>query len=109
MKFCENNAKKRQLLTKNTMVMCCEKKIARTWSSMTRQLYDANDVHQLLKRTVVVFIINKSIFFSSLVQQSPALIECLMKTRILLKEICTNLCNFLIAFRRRRTHTICVF
>ena len=24
-------------------------------SSMTRQLFDANDVHQLLKRTVVMF------------------------------------------------------
>ena len=63
MKFCENNAKKRQLLTKNTMVMCCEKKIARTWSSMTRQLYDANDVHQLLKRTVVVFLLLIKVFF----------------------------------------------
>ena len=28
-----------------------KKKVARTWSSMTRQLFDANDVHQLLKRT----------------------------------------------------------
>ena len=54
-KFCENNAKKRQLLTNNTIVMCCEKKMARTWSSMTRQLFDVNDVHQLLMRTVVVF------------------------------------------------------
>ena len=53
-KFCENNAKKRQLLTNNTMVICCEKKMARIWSSMTRQLFDANDAHQLLKRTVVV-------------------------------------------------------
>ena len=55
LKFCENNAKKWQLLTNNTMVMCCEKKMARTRSSMTRQLFDVNDVHQLLKRTVVVF------------------------------------------------------
>ena len=53
-KFCENNAKKRQLLTNNTIVICCEKKMARIWSSMTRQLFDANDAHQLLKRAVVV-------------------------------------------------------
>ena len=53
--FVKTVLKKRQLLTNSTMIMCCEKKMARTWSSMTRQLFDANDVHQLLKRTVVVF------------------------------------------------------
>ena len=61
------------------MVICCEKKMARIWSSMTRQLFDANDVHQLLKRTVVVFFLLKYNFFLSFVQQSPAHIECLMK------------------------------